>query len=669
MRDGYYVSTYLTPPGLSHLLDLRARHDNNVSLWLKSGREVRVIAHWPVERLSGWRRHGAAVPDSATGDELVASLLTSVGVDAADVVEFWGTPGIGGDRYVDVGGDHHDVDLPPHSVAHVFSCALLDTEVAWTEPVLALAVDGGPDSVLASKEYSSSFAGAYVESGEFTWFPVASPARLFTAARHRYGLREGTLMALATAAGCDAELSELRDEALEELPFTGPATLLLVECERMVGRMHDAVVAAFATGRVVADERFGAEEQVMSAVMKEVQRVSLAVMVRNVEEARARFGFDPTVTNLALAGGFALNCPTTSALMAEFGFRRLLSPPCVDDSGQSLGIALGAFHRRCGTGFDFRFPGAYLGHQDGELAGSFAEFADFIAEVEPADCRQVVDDLRSAPVVWVDGRAELGPRALGHRSILADPTSPKSKDELNRLKQREWWRPVAPMVREEDRAAWFEDARPSPYMLETFLVRRDREARVPAIAHLDRSARVQTLNREQDPFLHEVLSVFAEATGVPLLCNTSLNDKGEPIIDTVAQAINFCLRKGVQVAYLNRHRVTFKNMHLYQEDGPRGRTTWPFERDEAGTAALAGELNPAGLDDLYLHVWLRYPLLRRRFDPADRRSAQALRRTVDSWLATNHELEAGIRLWISRATGLVDRPRERQKKEEDHVRG
>jgi hypothetical protein len=328
----------------------------------------------------------------------------------------------------------------------------------------------------------------------------------------------------------------------------------------------------------------------------------------------------------------------------------------VDDSGQSLGIALGTFYRRCGTDFDFRFPGPYLGHDAADLTASLADFTDFVAEVTPADSRQVVKDLRAGPVVWVEGRAELGPRALGHRSILADPTSLEAKDELNRLKQREWWRPVAPVIREEDRDDWFESARVSPYMLETFLVRRDREHLVPAIAHLDRSARIQTVNREQNPALYDVLTAFAEDTGVPILCNTSLNDKGEPIIDTIPQAVNFCLRKRVPVAYVNGNRVVFRNAELFDADRPHPRTSGPFDRDESRLAALAEQLNPTDLDDLYLHVWLRYPLLRRRFDPADPQSARFLKRTVDNWLATDRELEEGIRLWISRATGLVDAP-------------
>jgi hypothetical protein len=188
-------------------------------------------------------------------------------------------------------------------------------------------------------------------------------------------------------------------------------------------------------------------------------------------------------------------------------------------------------------------------------------------------------------------------------------------------------------------------------MLETFLIRRDKEERVPAIAHLDRSARVQTLTEEHNPFLYAVVSAFANATGVPILCNTSLNDKGEPIVDDIPQAINFCLRKGVSVAYLNRRRVIFRNAHLFEADAPRPRTSAPFERSEARVTELARQLNPAGLDDLYLLVWLRYPLLRRRFDPADHKSALALQRTVDAWLAMDDELNEGIWLWIKRATG------------------
>ncbi|MDX3227403.1 carbamoyltransferase C-terminal domain-containing protein, partial [Streptomyces sp. ME19-01-6] len=157
---------------------------------------------------------------------------------------------------------------------------------------------------------------------------------------------------------------------------------------------------------------------------------------------------------------------------------------------------------------------------------------------------------------------------------------------------------------------------------------------------------VQTVNREQNPFIHDVLSAFVEATGVPILCNTSLHDKGEPIIDSISQAINFCLRKGVPVAYLNQCRVTFKNADSFPEEKPHPRNSEPFQRDESQLAELAERLNPSGLDDLYLHMWLRHPMLRRKFDPADQRSARTLKRTVDSLLAMDEDLRSHFSRWI-----------------------
>jgi hypothetical protein len=159
--------------------------------------------------------------------------------------------------------------------------------------------------------------------------------------------------------------------------------------------------------------------------------------------------------------------------------------------------------------------------------------------------------------------------------------------------------------------------------------------------------RTQTLNREQDPVLHDVLSAFAEATGVPFLCAAPLCDAGEPMVDTAGQAIDFCLRNKVRVAYLNGRRVAPTGEGA--SEGPAPRTTEPFDRDETRVAELAGELNPTGLDARYLHVWLRYPLLRRRFDLTDPRGAQTLKRTVDSWLAANSELATLFDRWVDQS--------------------
>lgn len=147
------------------------------------------------------------------------------------------------------------------------------------------------------------------------------------------------------------------------------------------------------------------------------------------------------------------------------------------------------------------------------------------------------------PIVWYDGQSESGPRALGHRSIIADPRSIRNKDLINLYKQRQWWRPVAPIILEDFLEEWFENAYPSPYMLNNFVIRQEKKELVPAILHLDLTARVQTINQESDEALYHVIQNFYERTGIPIVCNTSLNDRGEPIIETVEQAFNFALRK------------------------------------------------------------------------------------------------------------------------------
>jgi carbamoyltransferase len=136
---------------------------------------------------------------------------------------------------------------------------------------------------------------------------------------------------------------------------------------------------------------------------------------------------------------------------------------------------------------------------------------------------------------------EFGPRALGARSILASPLDLQMQERLNQIKDREDFRPVAPAVPEEAAADWFVDARPSPFMLFVDRVRPDKAARIPAVRHVDGTARVQTVRREQHPAFHALLVAFGERTGVPVLVNTSFNTRGEPIVCTPRDALeSFC---------------------------------------------------------------------------------------------------------------------------------
>src|SRR5690349_5099462 len=152
--------------------------------------------------------------------------------------------------------------------------------------------------------------------------------------------------------------------------------------------------------------------------------------------------------------------------------------------------------------------------------------------------KEVVDLLVQDQIIgWFQGAMEFGPRALGSRSILASPINPAMQDRLNDIKDREDFRPVAPVILEDAAAEWFEHAGYSPFMLFTFQVRADRAHRIPAVRHVDGSARVQTVRREQHPRYYDLIKAFEALTGVPILVNTSFNTRGAPIVCTPREAV------------------------------------------------------------------------------------------------------------------------------------
>lgn len=592
MKDGYYLSCYAEVNPLAHVHGFAQRHDHNVSLWRKVGRRVELVHYWELERVTGLKQHRLAFYDADQGRAVIDRLLAPHGLRVADMQEVWGTPGL---QTVD---DYHSVcDLPDysyHCVAHLFSGLLLDTEAFHAGDVLAIAVDAGSDTVIdpdATAKYQ--FAGCVSRGGRVRYFPVSTPAPLWAKAAERYGQREGTLMALAAAS-----TSLAWAEAPPPPDLTWFDFLALGGWFEAVERGAFGLTPTDAGGRFNGfDPAFGERENAVSMVMKEVQAASQRMMDDVVGRAVREHGLDPSRTHLAVAGGFALNCPTNSYLMAKYGFKNFLAPPCVNDGGQSLGIALYAFHKKLGR-FDFRLPHAYFGDAAGDPARVLTgdEFGPFVAGVSDFDPGRAARDLRGGPVVWVEGRAEVGPRALGARSVLADPTTTASRDALNRIKQRQWWRPVAPIILEEEAGAWFVDGGPSPYMLHTRAVRPEKASAVPAVVHRDGTARLQTLGPDSPlEQLHGVLAAFRRETGVPLLCNTSLNDHGEPIVNRLEEALTFALRKGIETLYVDGVRVALKNHPGFTASAPRPRPlaigTWPETPADA-----ASRWNPFGAD-------------------------------------------------------------------------
>jgi carbamoyltransferase len=240
---------------------------------------------------------------------------------------------------------------------------------------------------------------------------------------------------------------------------------------------------------------------------------------------------------LTLAGGVALNCVANSRLWRETPFQRIWVQPAAGDAGTALGAAL-QVAAELGESVKPMVTAA-LGRDwsDAELE-EWLDRANVPYERPPSVAAGAADVLAADGVVaWFQGRSEYGPRALGHRSLLANPTNADNLTRLNDIKGRDQFRPVAPMVLAERAPEIFEGPLPSPYMLFTHDVRRDWRDRIPAVVHVDGSARIQTVDRHEEPLVAELLDAVEERVGVPVIVNTSLNTAGRPMVDDPRDAL------------------------------------------------------------------------------------------------------------------------------------
>lgn len=265
---------------------------------------------------------------------------------------------------------------------------------------------------------------------------------------------------------------------------------------------------------------------------------------------------------LCLSGGAALNCPANSKLFCDGPFTDLFIEPNCDDGGLSTGAALYLHHHLLGNPLDEAKAAANRSPYQGltDITKAPADLTEKAARnhlVEdlgrkPAAGRAAKDLADDKLVAWVEGASEVGPRALCHRSLLANPLSADAWPRTNSAKGREQWRPFAPAVLADQADDWFADCpSPSPYMLFTARVR---SRQIPAVTHVDGSARIQTVD-ESSGCIHDVISGFASHTGVPVVMNTSLNGPGEPIVETADEALALFEKGGVDVLYIAGTRI------------------------------------------------------------------------------------------------------------------
>ena len=332
-----------------------------------------------------------------------------------------------------------------------------------------------------------------------------------------------------------------------------------------------------------------------------VQEIVEEVLILMAKYIRKKSGQE----NLCLAGGVALNCVANGRLLKEKVFKNVWVQPASGDAGGAVGAALSAWH------LHYLKPRTIPSKKDG-MAGSLLGPAYSDSEIEIAlksrnanfkifsekDLIEFTSDalIQGKAIGWMQGRMEFGPRALGNRSIIADPRSPKMQKQLNlKVKFRESFRPFAPSITREALEDWFDLEVDSPYMLFVADLKEDRRqamtkkekslfgieklnvprSSIPAVTHVDYSARVQTVSASTNPLFHSLISRFCEKTTVPILVNTSFNVRGEPIVCTPTDAYNCFLRSELDILVIGK----FVLLKEEQDNSSKMTDVGPYELD------------------------------------------------------------------------------------------
>jgi carbamoyltransferase len=326
-------------------------------------------------------------------------------------------------------------------------------------------------------------------------------------------------------------------------------------------------------GQKVRDPKNEKLTQFHMDIAASIQRVTEDVMIKIAKSLRNEFN----ISNLCLAGGVALNCVANGKILKEKIFDSIWVQPAAGDAGGSLGAALALWHIEQGNkrevNLDDDMKGSYLGTEftQEEIEKELKSIGANFEKVNYDDLINQTSEFLSneKAIGWFQGRMEFGPRALGGRSILGDPRSDKMQKNLNlKVKYRESFRPFAPSVLKEDLSNWFDISADSPYMLLVANINSEKKiemteeqkklfgidklnikrSEVPAVTHVDYSARIQTVTKDTNNRYHDLISKFKEKTGCPIIVNTSFNVRGEPIVNTPTDAFNCFM--GTELDYL-----------------------------------------------------------------------------------------------------------------------
>jgi carbamoyltransferase len=306
--------------------------------------------------------------------------------------------------------------------------------------------------------------------------------------------------------------------------------------ERMFGQK---IISTFGPPRIPESEITERHQDIAASLQEFFENTLLTITQRLYQETKSK--------NLCLAGGVFLNCSANQKILEHSGFKNIFIQPAAGDAGGALGVAAYINHAILNKPRNGPQNSSSLGPQfsSGEIERALRAHGLAFKRHTEEELLEVVAQALSEnrTVGWFQGRMEFGPRALGNRSILASPLTEKMRDHLNnRVKKREAFRPFGPVVCLEDAPHFFDLSIPSPFMLLAPKVKNAMQAVIPAVTHADETARVQTLTELENPLLYQLLKLFGQKTGTPVLINTSFNLRGEPVVCSPEDAVS-CFKK------------------------------------------------------------------------------------------------------------------------------
>jgi carbamoyltransferase len=417
-----------------------------------------------------------------------------------------------------------------HHLAHAISgygysgfddaaIVVMDGRGAW-EATSIWKGHGGRLSHLQTIPFPDSIGFFYSEFTEFLGFQRNSD--------------EWKVMGLAPYGQPGVDLSAFLD--LNAKPYAVNAARLFSKN----GNLFEEMVKRLGPARAPESEIDGRHKNIAYAVQEACEAATMNVVRLAIEKTGSR--------NLCLAGGVALNSKANGKIAASGIVDNLFVQPAASDDGVALGAALAPCLDGNGTLPQKAMRHGYWGpsFEDDEIEKSLRTYKiEYSRLVEPAV--NVAELLSKGKIIgWFQGRMEFGPRALGSRSILADPRDPEMNAKVNNaVKFREWWRPFAPSMKKESAGEYLESATDSPFMILTAQVRADKRDVIPSVTHVDGSARPQTVEKEANPLYWKLIDEFGKITGVPVVMNTSFNLRGEAIVHTPTDAIRTFFSSGM----------------------------------------------------------------------------------------------------------------------------